>query len=166
MFKEISAREYKGNVTKQLSESWALLTSGNLDDYNTMTVSWGAAGELWNEDCIFCFVRPQRYTYSFMEKNDYFTLSFFGEEEHKALVFCGGKAGRDYDKAKETGLIPFDCKNSVSFESAEAIFVCKKIAYSDIDPDGFIDKAINKNYQNNDYHRMYIGKIEQILVKE
>ena len=70
MAKEISARELQSNFVKMLSEDWALLTAGTIDDFNTMTVSWGGIGELWNKDVGFIFVRPQRYTFEFIEKND------------------------------------------------------------------------------------------------
>ena len=166
MFKEISIEKYKDNIVTEFKNNKALLTAGTLRNYNMMTVSWGGVGELWNDDCIFCFVRPQRYTFSFMEENDYFSLTFFGGDENKALAFCGSKSGRDFDKAKETGLIPFDCGNAVSFKSAKTIFVCRKLAFLDFDPDKFIDDSIDDvNYEHKDYHRMYIGKIEKILVK-
>ena len=46
------------------------------------------------------------------------------------------------------------------------IMVCKKI-YEDFMPkENFIDKdADGKWYSNKDYHTMYIGKIEKVLVK-
>ena len=78
----------------------ALLTAGEKGNYNTMTVSWGMLGELWGKDMVTVFVRPQRYTYEFMEKYDNFTLSFFGSEYRRALSFCGSKSGRDFDKAE------------------------------------------------------------------
>ena len=136
------------------------------ESYNTMTASWGAMGELWNKDVCFCFIRPQRYTYEFTEKNELFTLSFFGEEYRKALSFCGRNSGRDCDKAKETGLTPIEVDGSVSFEESEIIIVLKKIAYQDIKPEGFIDESIDeKNYPQKDYHRMYIGEVVSCYVK-
>lgn len=166
MFNEMCVKDYNGNIITALKNDWALLTAGNEKNYNTMTVSWGAMGELWSEPCIFCFVRPQRYTYEFMETNDFFTLSFFGGKEKDTLNFCGSKSGREFDKAKETGLTPLTVDQSVSFENAETIFLCRKLAFYDIDPKGFVDKSIEKNYPNNDYHRMYIGKIEKILKRD
>lgn len=48
-----------------------------------MTVSWGGLGELWGKDVAFIFIRPQRYTYEFIERENYFTMSFFGGEQKK-----------------------------------------------------------------------------------
>ena len=71
-----------------------------------MTASWGGIGWLWNKTVAFVFIRPERYTYEFVEKNDYLTLSFLGEENKKIHAVCGSKSGRNIDKVKETGLKP------------------------------------------------------------
>ena len=166
MQKEINIRELKDNFVKMISNDWALLTAGKSDDFNTMTVSWGGIGELWNKDVCFVFVRPQRYTYEFMEKNGYFSLSFFGGEYKKELGVCGSKSGRDIDKISETGFSPIDLGKAVGFEQAKVNIVLKKLVYQDMKPDGFIDESIMNNYANNDFHRVYIGEIVKVIVEE
>ncbi len=164
--KKINIKELPGNVVSLFDDKWCLITAGTKESYNTMTASWGAMGELWNKDVCFCFIRPQRYTYEFTEKNDLFTLSFFGEEYRDALTFCGRKSGRDCDKAKETGLTPTEVDGSVSFEESEIVIVLKKVAVQDINPEGFIDGTIDgKCYPMKDYHRMYIGEVVSCYVK-
>lgn len=164
--KEINIKELKESSVSLFDDRWALITAGNEESYNTMTASWGALGELWNKDVCFCFIRPQRYTFEFTEREEYFTLSFFSEEYRKALAFCGRNSGRDVDKVKETGLTPFATGNSVSFKEAEIILVCKKLAFQDINPEGFIEPAIDGScYPDKDYHRMYIGEIVNCYVK-
>ena len=124
-------------------------------------------GELWNKDVCFIFIRPQRYTKQFVDNNEYFTLSFFGEEHRKALTFCGRNSGRDCDKAKETGLTPVEIDGSMSFEESEMVVVCKKLFSQDIDPAGFIDKSLDsKNYHDKDYHKMYVGEIVACYIKD
>ena len=166
MYKEINIRELKDNFVKMISNDWALLTAGTKDNFNTMTVSWGGIGELWGKDVCFVFVRPQRYTYEFMEKNDYFSLSFFGGEYKKELGICGSKSGRDIDKMAETGFLPVDFENAVGYEQAKVNVVLKKLAYQDMKPDGFIDESIMNNYANNDFHRVYVGEIVKVVVEE
>lgn len=158
--KKIDIKTLKENAVSLFDDKWCLITAGNKENYNTMTASWGAMGELWNKDVCFIFIRPQRYTFEFTEREEYFTLSFFGEEYRKALSFCGRNSGRDCDKAKETGLTAVQIDGSVSFEESRLILVCKKIAAQDIDPKGFIDSSIDSIcYPQKDYHRMYIGEI-------
>ena len=166
MQKEINVRELKENFVKMINDDWALLTAGKTDDFNTMTVSWGGIGELWGKDVCFVFVRPQRYTFEFMEKNDYFSLSFFGGEYKKELGICGSKSGRNIDKMAETGFTPVDFKVATGYEQAKVNIILKKLAYQDMKPDGFIDETIMNNYANNDFHRVYVGEIVKVVVKQ
>ena len=156
---KINPKEIKENIISLFDDNWSLITAGDEKGYNTMTASWGGIGELWNKDVCFIFIRPQRYTYEFVEKNDLFTVSFYGKEYKKALSFCGTKSGRDYDKAKETGLTPLFIDGTVSFEEGKLTLVCRKIAVQDMKPDGFVDKTIDNNYKDGDYHRIYVGEI-------
>lgn len=166
MLKEINIRDLKKSPVEMIADDWALLTAGDINDWNTMTVSWGLVGELWGKDVVACFVRPQRHTFGYMEKNDTFTLSFFDGEYKKELGLCGSKSGRDVDKAKETGFVPIDVDNAVSFEQANVVMVLKKIAACDMTPDSFIDESIMDNYANGDFHKIYIGKVEKVYIKE
>jgi len=82
------------------------------------------------------------------------------------LVFCGSKSGRDYDKAKETGLEPVSLfKDTVAFKQARLILVCRKLYTTDIDPKRFLDPKTDIHYPKKDYHRVYIGEITRCLVK-
>lgn len=68
-----------------------------------MTASWGGLGVLWNAEVSMIFVRPERYTYEFLERETDYSLSFLVEGHRQALQFCGSRSGRDVDKVKETG---------------------------------------------------------------
>ncbi len=166
MFKETNLRALEGSPVKMIAEDWALLTAGNEAHFNTMTVSWGGVGELWGRDVAFVFVRPQRYTYEFMENSDTFTLTFFGGDYKKELGICGKVSGRDTDKVKETGLTPWAVENGVSFKEAKTVMVCKKIAVSDMKPESFLDESIKNNYHGDDYHRIYVGEVLKVYVAE
>lgn len=168
MFKEINIKDLKESPIKMIADDWALLTAGTPENWNTMTVSWGGVGELWGKDVVFVFVRPQRYTKEFMEKYSEFTLTFFDGEEKKALGICGAKSGRDINKAAASGLEPVKAgENAVTFKQAKKVLVCKKVAFQDMTPDGFLDADIDsKWYPNKDYHRIYVGTIEKTLISD
>ena len=158
--KKIDIKDLQGNAVSMFDDKWCLITAGTKENFNTKPASRGAMGELWNKDVCFIFIRPQRYTLEFTEREDYFTLSFFGGEYKKALAFCGRNSGRDCDKAKETGLTPMEIDGSMSFEESETVIVCKKLFYQDIDPEGFVDKTVDGVcYPEKDYHRMYVGEV-------
>mgnify|MGYP003899451043 CR=1 FL=1 len=165
-FKSIKPVEIRDNVFDLIGNDWMLITAGTPDNYNTMTASWGGMGVLWGKNVCFVFIRPSRYTYEFMEKNEAFSLSFFTKEWRNALAFCGTRSGRDVDKARETGLKPFPAGNGTTgFEQARIIIECRKIYFQDITPAQFLDPSIEKNYNGSDYHRMYVGEILDIKVK-
>ena len=166
-FQEIDIREIKENAIRLIRDEWALITAGDQKKWNTMTVSWGGIGELWGKDVAMIFIRPQRYTYEVIEREDYFTMGFFEKEYKKALSLCGSKSGRDIDKAKEAGLTPLFLGSAVAIEEAKLVFICRKVAYQDLDPAGFLDPSIDPScYPAKDYHRMYVGAIERVLVKK
>lgn len=112
-----------------------------------------------------CVVRPQRYTMEFIKNSDYFTLSFYGEnkEIHK---ICGSKSGRDCDKTALTGLTPVFDGESVYFDEARLVLVCKKQYIQAMDEACFTDKEPLKWFPNKDFHYQIYGKIEKVLVKE
>ena len=50
--KEINAEELKGNLIEMINKKWALVTAGDHEKANTMTVSWGSFGEFWSKPVI------------------------------------------------------------------------------------------------------------------
>lgn len=163
--KEISAKEIKDNLIKAIADEWMLITAGNADGYNTMTASWGFVGEMWGEDSVAVMVRPQRYTMQFIEENDKFTLSFYGDRKDIHAI-CGHKSGRDTDKAAECGLTPVFEDGTAYFKQARLVIVCKKQYMSRLEEKCFIDKEPLKWYPEKDYHNMIIGKIEKVLISD
>ncbi len=165
-FKEIILKQLSLEPFSLIGDSWMLITSGNMQDYNMMTASWGGLGVLWNKPVAICFIRPQRYTFEFVERNDYFSLSFYNEKYRDALTLCGTKSGRDVNKTAATNFTPVFDEPAPYFEEADLVFVCQKIHSQFLDPGCFIDKSVEKNYNNGDYHKMYVGKIIKGLKKE
>ena len=164
-FIKINPEEIKDNPFKLIGKDWGLVTAGTKDGFNTMTVSWGGVGIMWNKPVAYTFIRPQRYTFEFLENNDHFTLSFYDEEYRKALSFCGSKSGRDYDKPAETGLTVAYTEGGVPyFEQARLVLVCKKLYAQDLNKDSVIDAdTVLKNYGTDDWHRMYVSEIVEVL---
>jgi flavin reductase (DIM6/NTAB) family NADH-FMN oxidoreductase RutF len=164
---EISPYQIADNPFKLIGKDWMLIAAGELGSFNMMTASWGALGELWNTRVAFCFVRPQRYTFPFMERAVIYTLNFFDESYRPALDFCGNRSGRDVDKAKETGLTAIaGAGGAVQFAEARLVLECRKLYAQDIDPARFVDQTISpQTYPARDFHRMYVGEIVRCLAK-
>ena len=142
-----------------------LITAGNLEKYNMMTASWGGMGILWLKPVCFIFVRPSRYNYEFLEKNDHFSLNFFTEDYRSVLNFCGSKSGRDVDKMQEAALTPQKELETVFFKEARLVFLCEKLYYHDILEENFLQPISSDIYGQGNYHRMYIAEVATCYLK-
>ena len=165
-FTVITPEEISENIFKLIGKDWALVTAGNTEKSNTMTVSWGGAGIMWGKPVTYTFIRPQRYTMEFLQREDGFSMSFFEEDYRKALSFCGSKSGRDYDKAKETGLTTVFTEDGIPyFEEAKLVLICKKMYVQDLQGDCVIDNESVYKLYDNYYHKMFISEITKVLIK-
>ena len=166
MLRNIDPKQITQNPFAMIGEQWMLITAGSGEKCNTMTASWGGVGVLWQAPVATCYVRPQRYTKQFLDAQEYFTLTFFGEEHREALKLCGTKSGRDVDKVKECGFtVKAAACGAPYFEEAELVIVCRKRYVQDFDPAAIPDDVKEKQYPNRDYHTMYIGEIVEVLSK-
>ena len=170
--KEISVSELSFNPMTMIAKEWMLVTAGNESrGYNTMTASWGHLGSIWGHGgglpTAVIYLRPQRYTKEFVDREELFTISVFPEEYKKDLGYLGRVSGRDEDKVAATGLTPVFEEDCTYFQQAKLVLVCRKLYQSTLQADGFIDKSIlTEHYPNRDLHDMYIGQILKVLVAD
>ena len=157
--------EFTTDIFSQFDKKWALITAGNKDSFNTMTISWGGMGTIWNKPVVTAYVRTSRYTHEFIDREDYFTVSFFPEEYKKTLGVLGSKSGRDMDKMHDSGLTAKVLENSVTFEEAELTLVCKKLFKQTLSKDNIVESetAARAFYNTDAEHDMYIGEVVDII---
>lgn len=163
-FEEIALNEFDFNPFTKVDD-WALLTAGTKEKFNMMTITGVMCGKFFLKPMLQVYVHPDRYSYQFLENNDYFTVSFFDVPQHPALQICGRKHGDECDKAAESGLHPIPFENTVIFEEAQIIFVCKKVYHMDVEKDNFDSNQLFKEYYKelSTFHRIYLGQIEKVL---
>ena len=95
------------NPFTKIGKEWALISAGDKNKCNTMTVSWGGVGVLWGKNVVYIFIRDSRYTKEFIDNGEFFSMSFFNEKYRDALSYCGKESGRNVDdKFKGAGLTP------------------------------------------------------------
>jgi flavin reductase (DIM6/NTAB) family NADH-FMN oxidoreductase RutF len=166
--KKINPTDISENAIRLIGSDWMLISAGDKDKFNTMTASWGAIGFMWNKPCVFFFIRPQRYTFEFAEKNETLSLSFFDEKYRKALGVCGSKSGRDTDKIAEAGITPAFTENGTPyFVEAKLVLECRKMYAQMLNAESFIEKPlIDKWYPEADFHKMYVAEIVGALQKQ
>ena len=176
---EISYKDLKFNPFNLIGGEWMLITAGDEANCNTMTASWGHLGCLWgsNDPSAVVYIRESRYTKEFVDKEPYFTLCVMDKSFKKQMAYLGSTSGRDEDKIAKAGLTPVyaDCstsdrlqdKNTVYFQEAKLVLICKKVYAAEIQQSGIIyQETIDQSYPQGDYHTMYVGKIEKVLVRD
>lgn len=166
-FKEVKAEELELNPFEKIGREWLLITAGDGEKSNTMTASWGAMGVMWGKNAVTVYIRPQRYTKEFVDREELFTISVLPESLRKALNYCGTVSGKGIDKIKEAGLTPYPVEGTVGIQEADLIMVCRKMYHDVIKPECFdVKENDEKWYPERDYHMMYIAEVVKVLVKE
>ena len=166
MFQSVDPKSLDLNVFSAIGEKWMLITAGTAERCNTMTASWGGLGVIWGAPAATCYIRPQRYTKEFVDREEYFTLTFFPEEYRKQLSLCGSKSGRDVDKVKECGFTVKTAQcGAPYFAEAELVLVCRKRFAQEMDPNNMPQEIREKWYPQQDYHTLYIGEIVEVFEK-
>lgn len=161
------AMEPTESICRIFNDKWALVTAGTAESFNTMTVSWGSFGCIWMSDegrdgaksIISIYVKPARFTHSFLMQNELFTVSFFDKKYRSDLSVLGTLSGRDTDKLAKTKLTPVPFGNGIGFEEAEKTFLCKKVYWQDFDKEHMPPDVIEKYYTSELPHTMFIGEI-------
>ena len=163
-FREITPYELEGNLFKMIAKDWALITAEADGKANAMTISWGGLGTLWRRPVATVYVKKNRYTFEFMEQSDYFTVSFYPQEQRLSLL--GSTSGRDGDKVAAAGLTPEFLPQGITFRQAETTLVCRKLYCQDFALDQIPQDVQDIFYRDEPVHRMYIGEVVDIIGNE
>ena len=139
----------------------AFLTVKAGEKVNTMTIGWATIGYIWQRPIFMIAVRDSRHTFSLLEKTDNFTVSIpAGDEQNKALMFCGTKSGREFDKFKQCDLQQKQARHTESpiIDIPGVHYECK-IVYKSAMDNAFLERSLEKLYPQKDYHTLYYGEI-------
>lgn len=161
-WEEIDPREIQVNPVKLFADDWMILSAGQRDStMNMMTIAWGGLGELWGRPVATVYVSTSRYTYQFMEGNDYFTLTGFPQAYTSAMQFLGTQSGRKVDKVKGSGLtVQYTEAGNPIYKEANLAIECKKIYSAPFQPERMPKEQLKWHEDTNTgIHVMYIGEI-------
>lgn len=153
---------YTNKALEMLQKGAFLTTSDGKDHVNTMTISWGSIGHIWNKPVFMVMVRPSRYSFELIEQHCEFTVSLpLDDSLKKALSLCGTKSGRDVNKFEQANLtlhsskvveVPIIAECGLHYE-------CKIVHKQVMVPEFFNESYDGKWYEQKDYHTMYYGEI-------
>lgn len=154
------------NPFTKFGKEWALITAGSKQKCNTMTISWGGVGVIWNKNVVYVFVRDSRYTKEFLDQGEFFSLSFLDEDYRAALAYCGAHSGRDEDKFEKAGLTPA-FRHSIPYpDEANLVLLCRKLSSVPMPEETLHDKSIMDDfYKDGDMHTMYVGEIIEAMAR-
>ena len=116
---------------------------------NIVTIAW--AGTV-NSDPPMCSisVRKERFSHSIIRDSGEFVINLVGQDQLKAMDFCGVKSGRDVDKFSAYGLTPV----SVPGFAAPAIGECPLYLACRV-----------TTVQELGSHDLFLGVVEQLGVQ-
>ena len=144
----------------------AILTAGDKNSYNSMTIGWGSIGVGFARPIFTVYVKPERYTYQFIEKSKIFTVSYIDKKLYSKFGPYGNKSGKDVNKEEVSGThIKFLDDGGITFEEASEVFVCKIIAKQHITEKDIHQDIIDlyngklSVYFSTNPHVSYVGEI-------
>jgi flavin reductase (DIM6/NTAB) family NADH-FMN oxidoreductase RutF len=150
-------------VTKafqNIGNEWALLSVGDKKHFNTMTISWGSLGFIWQRPVITALVRPPRYTHEFMDEFEKFSVSFYDRKYRKALNILGTQSGRDTNKIALSGLTPVFVDDVPTFKESYLTVIARTIYRGQLESAGFLVPAVDAEfYPKKDYHTVYFAEL-------
>lgn len=166
-WQEIKPQEIEVNSVKMFADDWMILSAGKESNMNLMTIAWGELGELWGKPVVTVYVSTSRYTYKFMEENEYFTVTSFPEEYRDKLQYLGTISGRDEDKVKGSGLnVEFTTLGNPIYKEANLAIECKKLYSHQFDKNKMpLEQRQWYDEKNTGVHVMYIGEIVNVWKK-
>lgn len=148
------------NPFSMFGKQWVLVSAGTKEHWNTMTASWGGIGIMWGKPCVFCPIRPSRYTKEFVDREEYFTITLLQDGHRDALNRMGTVSGREVNKMTDSGLTPLFLDDQPTFAEAAFVLVCRKRGCTALTEQAVLHEQVRERwYPDADYHVVYIGEI-------
>ena len=166
-WQEIKPQEIDVNAVKMFADDWMLLTAGKDSSMNMMTIAWGGLGELWGKPVVTIYVSTDRYTYKFLEENEYFTVTAFPEQYRDKLQYLGSVSGRNEDKLKGSGLTAeFTELGNAIYKEANLAIESKKLYAEPLNKELMpLEQRQWYDEKKQGVHVMYIGEIVHVWKK-
>lgn len=77
----------------------------NEQEYNILTIAWTGI-TCTNPPCCYIAVRPERYSYDIIKRNESFVINLTTKKLAYATDWCGVKSGKDFNKFQKMNLTP------------------------------------------------------------
>lgn len=155
------AYTYQLDKTLDLLSKGGLLLAASRGDgrSNAMTIGWASFGVVWGLPVLTVLVRPSRFTYSFIEESQVFTVNVPLPEMKGFVQLCGTQSGRDVDKLAQVKTSIGQTVDCVTIDACPVVYECQVVHWNDVIPANLAPKVDARAYAKGDYHRLYYGQI-------
>lgn len=155
---EIPVEALRSNISIITDDNSVLISAGNNKFFASSVASCRFASELTFKPIAVCFIRPQVNMIRFLDKNEYFTLSYFSTDNKNILNSFGlGSSGEK--------IAPMTTqKGNVYYPNANLVFECRKISDLELILSSEIQTIMMTErkrsiYPGQEAPRMYLGEI-------
>jgi flavin reductase (DIM6/NTAB) family NADH-FMN oxidoreductase RutF len=165
--REIKYNEVGKEALEILSKG-AFLTTKASDEVNSMTISWGNIGRMWNRPIFTVMVRKERHTYKLIEESNEFTVSIPYEDMKEAVAFLGSKSGRDMNKLEALNIKTVEGQviDTPILDIKGIHYECKVVYKTEMTDKNLKEEIRDKWYGKESHHTIYFGEIVASYVIE
>jgi len=156
---EIPIEALRSNITTATGDNSVLISAGNSKFFASSVASCRFASELTFKPIAVCFIRPQINMIRFLDKNEYFTLSYFSAEYKYILNSFGlGQSGEK--------ITPMSTQaGNIYYPQANLVFECRKITDLELILSSEIQTIMMTErkrsiYPGGEAPRMFLGEIK------
>ena len=155
---EIPVEALRSNIQVITGDNSVLISAGNSKFFASSVASCRFASELTFKPIAVCFLRPQINILRFLDKNEYFTLSYFSPEYKYILNSFG--LGHSGEK-----IMPMTTRSgNVYYPQADLVFECRKISDLELILSSEIQFLMMSEkklsiYPGQEAPRMFLGEI-------
>ena len=158
VFQEVPAESLRQNIRIISGNHSVLVSAGNMKLFNSSTANCYYAFELTFKPIAACFLRPQKTVIRLIEKNEYFTLSYFSPQYKHIPDSFGSGSGAEKPEPLATQL------GNVYFSQADWVFECRKVFNLELILSNEIQSIMASEkkraiYPGNETPRMFVGEI-------
>ena len=158
IFQEVPAEDLRQHIQIITGDNSVLLSTGNRQLFSSSVASCRYASGLTFKPIAVCFLRPQRNVIRILDRNEYFTLSYFSDRYKHLLNSFGTGAGAEKIEPLMTQL------GSIYYSQAEWVFECRKVFNLELILSGEIQNILASEkkrsiYPGNETPRMFVGEI-------
>jgi|GEM_PF-355089 len=160
-YKHFEQVQINRDMGPKFSPGVYLGTAGSGNEYNSLTLGWGASGVLWSKPAAIVYIRENRFSFKYFEKFPVFVLSWYAKKDMQAVLkIFGGKSGRDTDKEKLSGFTPVETPDGgVTYLQAQKVVICRKMLRQRV-PAEFLPEKLRPGLGRDGLvHIQYTGEV-------